>query len=116
LGTGALALVVVLCYLPAPSLPDTGLPHQDKAIHLVAFLAVGLAWRLGGRSSRRILALGLVFAAGIELGQALLPTGRTGDVVDALADLAGLGLGLALAPWILPWAVRGPATKEGLSG
>jgi len=36
------------------------------------------------------------------IGQALLPIGRTGDVLDTLGDTAGL----LLAPRIERWAVR----------
>ena len=98
--------VILLCYLPAPSLPSPGLPHVDKFEHVLAFFAIGLAWRLSGLSVRSVLLLGLGVILLTEIGQALLPTGRTGDVLDALSDAAGLAAGLLLAPRIERWAVR----------
>lgn len=99
-------LVVALCYAPAPDLPGPDVPNLDKLAHVVAFLGIGLAWRLSGLAPRRVLLLGLGLVLLTEVGQAVLPTGRTGDVVDAAADALGLVVGLWLAPRVAPWALR----------
>ena len=47
-----------------------------------------------GQHAVRVVLLGLLFAAATEAGQGLLPTGRTARLADALADAAGLLLGV----------------------
>ena len=99
-------LVVAACYVPAPEVPGPDLPQADKLLHVVAFLGIGLAWRLAGLTARRVLLVGVMLILVTELGQAVLPTGRSADVFDGLADALGLGLGLLLAGWTHRWAVR----------
>jgi hypothetical protein len=72
-------------------------PYADKVVHLavfglVAFLGRGVgirAWVIGG-----ILVAHAVVS---EVIQATLLPARSGDPVDALADIVGVGLGLAVA-------------------
>jgi len=94
----AVTVVVQLVVLYAPRAPSAAsTPGLDKLVHAAVFGAV--AWaavRCGvGRS----------VVAGVLLGHAVLSEGiqhfllahRSGDPLDALADAAGVGLGLALA-------------------
>ena len=99
-------VVVVLCYVPPPDVQGPDLPHGDKLAHLLAFAGIGLAWRLSGMGWRRVLLLGVALIALTEIGQAVLPTGRSADWMDALGDAAGVVLGLLVADRCRSWAVR----------
>jgi hypothetical protein len=94
------ALQLVLLYWPfAPG--GGGLPHQDKAVHLLIFAAVAWTGLRAGVPTRWLLAL-LVLHAGVsELVQARLLPDRSGDPADVLADLLGVLAGtlLARASW-----------------
>lgn len=107
------AILLVLCYAPTPEVPGPDVPHADKLAHVAAFFAVALAWRLSGLSVRGTLLVGILLILVTEIGQALLPTGRQGDVMDALGDLAGILAAILAAPRLRAWAVRraaeGPA-------
>ena len=83
--------------LPTPSAP---LP-LDKLVHAGMFLCFGALWMGALRGpprtrTGRVVILGLLFAAATEVGQGLLPTGRTPSVLDAGADMLGLLLGIGL--------------------
>ncbi|MGE9807910.1 MULTISPECIES: VanZ family protein [unclassified Janibacter] len=76
---------------------------SDKVMHVLLFAAPVLA---GLRARLPLVPLVAVFALHApvsELVQHVALRGRSGDVSDALADLAGVGLGLALA-----LLIRGP--------
>ena len=90
-------------------LPGVVLPHHsDKMIHIVAY--TGLAFFLGLRFQTGRLkihrwqrATGLVvglWAVVDELTQIPIP-GRSGDVLDCLADWAGCGLGIICAQLVM---------------
>lgn len=82
------------------------MPGADKVVH-VALFAVA-TWALARVLPVRVaVALMLVQVAASEVVQAtLLPT-RSGDVLDALADLLGVGLG-----WGVWQNRRTPATPR----
>lgn len=88
-----------------PSDDDFSIPHMDKIAHVVLFGGFGFLWTaVAGPRGRTwpILAGGVLLAIGTELGQGLPFIGRTTDASDLLADLVGLGLGVALLLWIGP--------------
>lgn len=94
---------LVLWFSLRPVVPLPGGGHIDKLEHFLAYLgltALGFA-ALGRRSVRLLLAI-LVFGVAVEGLQAVLPTGRSGSVLDALANTAGAGL--AWTGWL--WAER----------
>jgi VanZ family protein len=98
-----LVVIFILTSLPAPVIPDVRIPHADKMIHFAIYLPLGflLARAFRHRGSRAILyaaALCLAAASCDELHQVLVP-GRSADILDLLADLAGglAGAGLWLA-------------------
>ncbi len=95
-------IIFVGCSIPNPTLPDV--PGKDKGIHIAIFILFGLFWRLTGRSWWWVLVAGTVYGSLIEVWQAVMPIGRSGDVKDALADVAGTALGAALG-WIVNKAV-----------
>lgn len=81
--------------------PNTAVPSVsmwDKLEHAGAYLGLTLLgvwsfraapWRLAGG----LFALGV----GLEIAQATMGWGRSGDVLDALANSVGIALGLGLA-------------------
>lgn len=94
------ALILVAVSLPGSSLPDgPGIPGLDKAIHACMFLALALAvWfdfkPSGARGIAAAVAAGLAFAAFTELLQ-LAVEGRSTELIDGIADMAGYAAGLA---------------------
>ena len=94
----AVAIQLLALYLPRAHVPGgVDVPGTDKALHVAIFALVMLTGVLAGLPGRW-LALVLVAHAGIsELVQHLLLPGRTGDVLDAVADLGGIALGWYLA-------------------
>ena len=101
-------LVVVGLLAPTASLPDLGVATTpDKLIHGALFTALGALWTLAFPDHvRAIVAAGLAFAVATEVGQGVLPVGRSPDLLDGLADVVGLALGVGVARWI---AARRPA-------
>ena len=111
----ALALVAILAVtlVPGAHAPDpaqlvragTGLGLADLLRNLILFapLGVGLAWC--GIRPRYALLTGAVLSASIELAQAVIP-GRNANPLDCVANVAGIGLAIALfrtAPaWLAP--------------
>ena len=81
-----------------PETPAVEVPYLDKFIHLSLFAVGGFLWAWAVAPRERagaILAGGLALAIVTELGQSLPAVDRSTDPMDGLADLLGLGLGLA---------------------
>ena len=102
-----LALTWSLAILAACSIPGDAFGEYesllfsfDKLGHLGLFAVFGVLWMraLPGRPGTVLLG-GIAFAFASEGWQTLLPFDRAGDLLDVLADVAGLLLGLALATW-----------------
>lgn len=107
---GALALfwtlfILLICWIPGryvqPGVEPGGFSlgelHFDKVAHLGIFAILGYALARTNRLRQRpgwIISIGAAVAAISEVGQGVLPTGRTADLADFLADLAGVVLGL----------------------
>ena len=78
-------------------------PHFDKAAHCAAFFAqfwlAARAWLKDGRRPPYLplAASALILAAATETAQAWFTAHRSGDLLDALADLTGTALALLLA-------------------
>ncbi len=101
--------ILVLTLMPAsdvPAWPWAERVQLDKWVHAFLFGVQGVLLGLalirmrpsGNRTGLLVLATLLAIAYGglIEVLQSLLGDGRTGDVMDLLADAAGALLGLAL--------------------
>ncbi len=125
-GAAALALAVHLWGLYRDVGPPSApwFPHADKVEHLVGFglpcflvlLALHLHALAGGRLLRRrttavVVGLFVLHAGVSEVVQGVAYTTRSGDVLDALADLAGTALGL-----LGHLLVRRSSTGSGESG
>lgn len=103
--------IITALTIPAPGLPkvDPSLT-LDKVAHVILFTGLAIFWMRALRPSnsqsermqwsipwRRTLAVfggGVAFAIGSEFYQMILPFKRTADPYDAVADIAGLMVGL----------------------
>lgn len=102
-GARILLLAVLLAILALALMPLVAPPvfinHIDKLEHMAAF---AMLWLLGRRAGVPVwwLALGLLgYGALIEVAQGTLTTTREADVLDWLADAAGIALGAGLE-WV----------------
>lgn len=95
----AAALVGHLLVLYAPSGADGGVAHLDKLVHALVFALPVLLAALAGLPWRPLLLLLAVHAPVSELLQHAALPGRSGDVLDVVADLAGLAGAAPLISW-----------------
>jgi VanZ family protein len=87
-----LLAIIILSVVPAADRPITGAGQLLE--HLIAFAVVGGAFAIAYRLSlMRLMALAVLFCAGIELLQVPLPT-RHARVSDFLIDAAGVCLAI----------------------
>ena len=99
--TGLIALTILaFTLLPAVTMPKPNwLTQVDKLYHTMAFAALIIPAALFDRGAvRRMVIGGLILGAAIEFIQPSV--GRDADVMDFLADAAGLVLGLGVG-WLL---------------
>lgn len=78
--------------------PPAMFPYQDKLLHVVAFAGVTApaALALPGRYLLFWVAHMSLVAVGTEFFQGLVYSNRTASPLDAIADLIGIGLALAI--------------------
>ena len=92
---GLLGLSLAIFLTPGRDVP-TGGPN-DKLVHLLIFVSLAVAGRWA-QLRWLPLAIGLsAYAVLSEVLQAVLPIQRDGDLLDLLADVSGVVLGLGLA-------------------
>ena len=107
LSRGAFAGVVLVSFAvlfaPGGEVPSTP-PGVDKLVHLLVFLALAATGRWAGFRTAVFTGLLVAYAAVSEVVQALTPLERSGSVADWVADVVGLGLGLAA--WALGERLR----------
>ena len=120
-GSAVLSVLAQLYGLYRPAGPATAawFPGSDKVGHLIGFaLPVCLVLLVSGMARRMVVTVVGVFAlhaVASELAQHFLYASRTGDALDALADLLGVALGLAAAR-LLGGTQRLPVTGSGEPG
>lgn len=106
-------LIIVAVLMPGDNLPDIRIGGYDKLIHIGMFLLWGLAVRYDFTvrfTFVHFLAAGVAFSLMTEVLQIAIE-GRSFDVYDMLADVAGLLLGLWLGgPLARRW--RSSAYRE----
>ena len=97
LGLALVGFVFVLSVLPTADVPVRG--FNDKINHVLGFVAMTLWFCALFERRRWLMVSGAMLALGIliEVTQGLLPTGRKADVLDLVADSAGIGAGVLLA-------------------
>lgn len=108
LAWGWILVMLIVCWLPRGQVPREDrlpstfrVPHFDKWVHGSLFAVYALTWaRVAGTKAGRlaaVLAGGVALAGLTEWVQGHPAIGRTTDVADAAADLAGLAVGCGLA-------------------
>jgi uncharacterized membrane protein YccC len=105
-------VILALCWIPYEWVQSVEngsswfeIPNLDKVIHWGIFAIFSVLWLRLGSSRWRYAWVGLgglALAVISEMGQNLPVIGRDGDVGDAITDLIGISIGLAIAPWIEP--------------
>jgi VanZ family protein len=105
------ALILVAVLLPGSSLPDDpGIPGLDKMAHFTLFLMLAVAIQLDfsparPRSLWLTVAVALAFSALTEALQ-LMVDGRSSELVDMLADMAGFLAGIAFRRPLAAFALK----------
>jgi hypothetical protein len=113
LGLLVAAVVAQLVVLYAPS--DVGplpFPHADKVVHVGVFLVPVALALLAGFREAPVVALFAGQAVVSELVQWRLLADRSGDVVDVLADLTGVVLGVVVARLVGSGAAKRSAGRR----
>jgi VanZ family protein len=94
----AMVLVsLVVLFAPASATPSTWPPGVDKVVHLALFAALAWTGRRAGLPVTGLAVWLVLYAAGSEVLQAILPLGRDAEVLDAVVDVVGMALGLVVA-------------------
>jgi VanZ family protein len=95
-------VIFVACLWPGKELPHSDIPFIDKWTHFVLFGVFSVLWLLAcpptpQKPKKRLIGVTLIaimlgaLVEGLQMG---LPTlGRSGDVIDAVADAVGAVLG-----------------------
>jgi len=119
--------IVVGISLPASSLsPMSPILSADKLVHFALFFVFGALWmrvlcppdEAGARSCLRrgilrLFVLGGLFAGGSELYQQVIPIRRMMDPYDAVANGAGLLVGMGLYTALVYRRDRGTGVSDG---
>lgn len=111
LALGWTLLILIACSIPGPAVPSTSLLELDKLAHFVLFAGFGWLW-LWAYPDRTLVVLGagLLYAAGTEVYQGLLPLDRYPEVLDFVANAFGLSAAVGVHRF---WRRRLPvATKK----
>lgn len=97
-----LAALGVAWFSLAPEVPAPVAGYSDKLQHFAAYGVLMLLGLAAGARPWLVLGAAVVaFGAGVEVLQGLVPSGRTGSVLDGVAN--ALGVGAASAAW---WVVE----------
>lgn len=111
LAAAALLVQLVVLYVPtAPSPTDVQLPPWfDLVVHAAVFGAVALLWLVAFPARARLIAVACALHAPLsEWIQHQFYAHRSGDLRDVIADLLGVGLGIALWFGWRAWRARKP--------
>jgi hypothetical protein len=96
-GAAVVAVAVQLVVLYVPTGPGTPLfAGADKVVHVLVFAVPVLLLLLTGVPAPLVVGVFAVHAGVSEVVQGAWLPERSGDVLDALADLVGVGLGWGL--------------------
>jgi hypothetical protein len=90
----AVAVALNLGALYSPGSPGPGIPYLDKVTHLLLFAAVAFTGRRIGLPPGWLAGVLVLNAAVSELVQHAWLPHRSGDLYDAMADVAGVALGV----------------------
>jgi hypothetical protein len=93
----ALVVQVLVLYVPRVPAVATGIPGADKVTHLAVFAAVTFTALRAGLAPALVVGFGVAHAVLSEVVQHTLLPGRSGDPLDAVADVLGVLAAVALA-------------------
>ena len=85
------------------------IPNFDKLVHLGIFAVFAVLWMRAGPpigKARRVFLFGLALAIISELGQELPIVSRDANLMDTVADMVGVGVGLLAYSWLARFATR----------
>ena len=110
----AIVATVFLAILSLSAVPKLnlglGIKAGDKYLHFIAYFGLSLMWyfalkeRINEKIFKIFVPLGLIFYGIILEGlQSGITTYRTGDIYDALANAAGVIVGLIIFKRIIKW-------------
>ena len=91
-----LLLSLYVLFWPDPAGGGSGLPGADKVVHAVLFGVLTWTALRAFRRTGAVLAAVVAYAVLSEVVQAALLRTRSGDLLDLVADLVGVGLAVAL--------------------
>ena len=108
--------IMTVCWLPrhvVREIEDDSawfkIPNFDKLVHCAIFVVFSILWARVWSSRPRlawVVLAGLVLAVVTEVVQELPVVGRDASLYDALTDIVGVLIGIAVAPLVEP-LVRG---------
>jgi hypothetical protein len=91
---GVVAIIsLFILFLPNDDVPSGFPPGTDKLVHCSLFAALALTGRGAGLRSVWLLPILAGYAAASEIIQSVPALGRSSDLLDVVADWAGVGLG-----------------------
>jgi hypothetical protein len=93
-GSGGVRLNLVPVIVDGPG------SARDAVLNVIVFLPLGLLLATIGARVLPVIGLACAVSLGIEVMQYLLAVGRTADVNDVITNVAGAGIGWALAELI----------------
>ena len=110
----AIAATIILAVLSLSAVPklnlSLGIKAGDKYLHFIAYFGLSILWyfalrdKINEKVFKILVPLGLILYGIILEGlQSGLTTYRTGDVYDAMANTAGVIVGMILFNRIIKW-------------
>jgi len=110
----AIAATIILAVLSLSAVPklnlSLGIKAGDKYLHFIAYFGLSILWyfalrdKINEKVFKIVVPLGLILYGIILEGlQSGLTTYRTGDVYDAMANTAGVIVGMILFNRIIKW-------------
>ena len=96
----AVVVQLVVLYSPEGGGPPP-FPQADKVVHLLVFLLPVALAVVAGFRRRLVVAVFAAQAVLSEVVQAVFLPHRSGDVLDAVADLTGVALGVLVGTLVL---------------
>ena len=110
----AIAATIILAVLSLSAVPklnlSLGIKAGDKYLHFIAYFGLSILWyfalrdKINEKVFKIVVPLGLILYGIILEGlQSGLTTYRTGDVYDAMANAAGVLVGMILFNRIIKW-------------
>lgn len=95
--------ILIVCFIPGQLIESIMFEWTDKIAHFVLFAGFVGFWLLAlpsGCRFRLVCGVGLLLAVLTEVGQYLMPIGRSAEWLDLVANGMGLLAGYAFDRWL----------------